>query len=132
MNLFRAAIQPVNFCTSLIVGGAPISVMAMIFTGLASMPRLLMMNPSNFPKSAQTAKRFLQICNQDVGIPGLDDHIIHIALNIPMQLIREAHLDRALIGCSCILEPEGHGFLGICPYGVMNAVLKWSSSLSAI
>jgi hypothetical protein len=49
MNLFRAAIQPVSFCTSLIVAEAPISVMAIIFTGLASIPRLLMMNPSNFP-----------------------------------------------------------------------------------
>jgi hypothetical protein len=49
MNLFRAAIQLVSFCTSLIVAGAPMSVMAVIFIGLASIPRLLMMNPSNFP-----------------------------------------------------------------------------------
>jgi hypothetical protein len=48
MNLFRAAIHPVSFCISLIVVGASMSVMAMIFTGLASIPRLLMMNPSNF------------------------------------------------------------------------------------
>jgi hypothetical protein len=38
MNLFKAAIQPVSFCTSLIVAGAPISVMAKIITGLASIP----------------------------------------------------------------------------------------------
>jgi hypothetical protein len=31
------------------VVGASMSVMAMIFTGLASIPRLLTMNPSNFP-----------------------------------------------------------------------------------
>jgi hypothetical protein len=37
MNLFRAAIQLVSFCTSLIVAEASISVMAEIFTGLASM-----------------------------------------------------------------------------------------------
>jgi hypothetical protein len=49
MNLFRAAIHPVSFCTSLIVAGASMSVMAMIFSGLASIPRLLMMNLSNFP-----------------------------------------------------------------------------------
>jgi hypothetical protein len=48
MNLFRAAIHPVSFCTSLIMAGASISVMAMIFTGLASIPRLLTINPSNF------------------------------------------------------------------------------------
>jgi hypothetical protein len=45
MNLFRAAIQPVSFCTSLIVAGAPILVMAEIFTGGT-------MNPSNFPDGA--------------------------------------------------------------------------------
>jgi hypothetical protein len=48
MNLFRAAMHPVSFCTSLIVAGASISVMAVIFTGLASIHFLLMMNPSNF------------------------------------------------------------------------------------
>jgi hypothetical protein len=49
MNLFRAVIHPVSFCTSLIVAGAPRAVMAEIFKGLASIPRLLTMNPSNFP-----------------------------------------------------------------------------------
>jgi hypothetical protein len=49
MNLFRAAIHPISFYTSLIVAGASISVMAIIFIGLASIPRLLTMNPSNFP-----------------------------------------------------------------------------------
>jgi hypothetical protein len=49
MNLFRAAIQPVSFCTSLSVARASMSVMAEIFTGLASIPRLLTINRSNFP-----------------------------------------------------------------------------------
>jgi hypothetical protein len=31
------------------VAGASMSVMAMIFTGLTSIPQLMMMNPSNFP-----------------------------------------------------------------------------------
>jgi hypothetical protein len=49
MNLFRAAIHPVSFCISLIVARASMSVKAVIFIGLASIPRLLTMNPSNFP-----------------------------------------------------------------------------------
>jgi hypothetical protein len=49
MNLFRAAMHPVSFCTSLTVAGASISVMAVIFIGLASIPQLLTMNPSSFP-----------------------------------------------------------------------------------
>jgi hypothetical protein len=49
MNLFKAAMDPVSFCTSLMQVGAFILVMAEIFSGLASMPRWLMMKPSSFP-----------------------------------------------------------------------------------
>jgi hypothetical protein len=34
MNLFRAAMHPMSFWTSLIVARAPMSVMAVIFSGL--------------------------------------------------------------------------------------------------
>ena len=47
-NLFRAAMQPVSFWASLIVAGASIAMMALIFSGLASIPRWLTMNPSSF------------------------------------------------------------------------------------
>jgi hypothetical protein len=49
MNLFMAAIHPVSFCTSLMQVGALMLVMTKIFSGLASMPRWLMMKPSSFP-----------------------------------------------------------------------------------
>jgi hypothetical protein len=39
MNRFKAAMQPVNFWTSLIVLGASMVVMALIFSGLAYIPR---------------------------------------------------------------------------------------------
>jgi hypothetical protein len=39
----------VSFCTSLMHVGAFMLVMAEIFSGLASMPRWLMMKPSIFP-----------------------------------------------------------------------------------
>jgi hypothetical protein len=32
-----------------------------------------------------------------------------------MQLIGEAHLNCALIGCTCVFQPERHSFVGICP-----------------
>jgi hypothetical protein len=48
MNLFKAVMHPVSFCTSLMQVGAFIFVMAEIFSGLASMPRWLMMKPSSF------------------------------------------------------------------------------------
>jgi hypothetical protein len=49
MNLFKAAMNPVSFWTSLMQVGALILVMAEIFSGLASMPQWLMMKPSSFP-----------------------------------------------------------------------------------
>jgi phage protein U len=49
MNLFKAAMHPVSFWTSLMQVGALILVMAEIFSGLALMPRWLMMKPSSFP-----------------------------------------------------------------------------------
>ena len=50
INRLRAAMQPVSFCTSLMLAGACMFVMADIFSGLASMPRWLMMNPSSLPE----------------------------------------------------------------------------------
>jgi hypothetical protein len=32
-----------------------------------------------------------------------------------MQLISKAHLNGALIGCSCIFQPEAHSFVGVRP-----------------
>jgi hypothetical protein len=32
-----------------------------------------------------------------------------------MQLISKAHLDRALIGRSCVFQPEGRSLVSICP-----------------
>jgi hypothetical protein len=62
----------------------------------------------------QAAEHFFQVCSQVIGIPGLDDHVIHVGFDVPMQLISKAHLDRALIGCSCVFQPEGHSFVSIC------------------
>jgi hypothetical protein len=49
MNLFRAAMHPVSFCMSLMQVGAFMLVLVKIFSGLASMPRWLMMKPSSLP-----------------------------------------------------------------------------------
>ena len=49
MNLLREAKQPVSLCTPLTLRMGPMLEMAVIFSGLASMPRLDMMYPSSFP-----------------------------------------------------------------------------------
>jgi hypothetical protein len=54
MNLFKAAMQPVSFWTSLMQVGAFMLVMVEIFSRLASMLRWLMMKPSSFPDGTLT------------------------------------------------------------------------------
>ena len=49
-NRFKAAMQLVSFWMSLMVAGASMAMMALIFSGLASIPQLLTMNPSSFPE----------------------------------------------------------------------------------
>jgi hypothetical protein len=58
MNLFKAAMHPESFCTSLMQVGAFILVLAEIFSGLASMPRWLMMKPSSFPEGTPNTHLF--------------------------------------------------------------------------
>ena len=47
---FKAAMQPISFWKSLMVAGASMAMIALIFSGLASIPRWLTMNPSSFPE----------------------------------------------------------------------------------
>jgi hypothetical protein len=49
MNQFKAAMQPMSFWMSMIVLGASMAMMALIFSGLASIPQWLTMKPSSFP-----------------------------------------------------------------------------------
>ena len=48
-NLFRAAMHPVSFWTSLIEDGVSMFMMALIFSKFASIPLWLIMKPSSFP-----------------------------------------------------------------------------------
>lgn len=49
INLLSAATRPIKLCTSLCLRGEGMSIKALIFAGLASMPRALTINPKNFP-----------------------------------------------------------------------------------
>ena len=49
MNLFRAAILPVSFCTSLIDCGSSMLQRAAILSGLVSMPLVETRHPRTFP-----------------------------------------------------------------------------------
>jgi hypothetical protein len=58
MNLFKAAMDPVSFWTSLMHVGAFMLVMAKIFSGLASMSCWLMMKLSSLPEGTPKTHLF--------------------------------------------------------------------------
>ena len=74
------------------------AMMALIFSGLASIPRWLMMNPSSFPegtlkalgwvefpaKLSEAVKGLFQVSDELILALGFDDDIINICFNIAM------------------------------------------------
>jgi hypothetical protein len=121
MNLFKAAMHLVSFCTSLMQVAAFILVMAEIFSGLASMPRWLMMKLSSFPEgtpkmhlfgltfqrySRRDAKVSSRSAMRVVGVSGLDDHVVHVGFDVLVELSLETGLDTSLVGSAGVLQPE--------------------------
>jgi hypothetical protein len=78
--------HPVSFYTSLMQVGSFMLVMVEIFSGLASMPRWLMMKPSSFPegmpKMHLLGLSFHWYSRRDahVGVSGLNDHVVHVGV----------------------------------------------------
>jgi hypothetical protein len=119
--------HPVSFCTSLMQVGAFILVMAKIFLGLASMPRWLMMKPSSFPDGtpktlvrvelpavlSQGCESLFKIGDERVRVSGLDNHIIHVSLDVLVELSLETDLDSSLVGSAGVLQPERHGCVAV-------------------
>ena len=75
------------------------AMMALIFSGLASIPRLLMMNPSSFPKGTpkthliglsfqrnfpKAVEGLFQVNNELILGLGFDNNIVNIGFNIAM------------------------------------------------
>jgi hypothetical protein len=72
MNLFRATMHPISFCTSLMHVGAFMLVMVEIFSGLASMPRWLMIKQSSLsdgtPKTHLFGLSFQRYSRKDAKV----------------------------------------------------------------
>jgi hypothetical protein len=99
MNLFKAAMHPVSFCTSLMPAGAFILVMAEIFLGLASMPRWYAEDAVvrvELPAVLlQGCESLFKIGDEHVRVSCLDDHVIHIGFDVLVELSLETALDRS-------------------------------------
>jgi hypothetical protein len=55
---------------------------------------------------AQAIERFLEISDKVIGISSHNDDVIHISLNVAMELIFEAHLDGPLVGSADVFSPK--------------------------
>jgi hypothetical protein len=108
--------------------GAFMLVMAEIFSGLASMPRWLMMKPSSLPDGTpkthlfgfelpsvlpQGCESLFKIGDERVGVSSLDDHVIHVSFDVLVELPLETGLDSSLVGSADVLQPKGHGCVAV-------------------
>jgi hypothetical protein len=75
MNLFKAAMHPVSFWTSLMQVESLMLVTAEIFSGLVSMPRWLMMKPSSLldgtPKTHLFGLSFQRYSHKDAKVSSI-------------------------------------------------------------
>jgi hypothetical protein len=87
MNLFRAAMHPVSFYKYLMHVGAFMLVMEEIFSGLASMPRWLMVKPSSLPdgtpKTHLFGLSFQRYSRKDAKVFKIGDERVGVSCNIP-------------------------------------------------
>ncbi|GKU93502.1 hypothetical protein SLEP1_g7095 [Rubroshorea leprosula] len=98
-NLCRAAILPAKRCTSLIDFGGFISSIALIFSGLTSIPLLETMNPRNLPDS--TPKTHLAGFN-----------LMRCVLRLLNVSANSEHNRHHLLVCGPgVLEPERHHYI---------------------
>jgi hypothetical protein len=56
----------------------------------------------------QSYESLFKIGDERLGISGLDDHVIHVGLDILVELFLETLLDSSFIGGAGILQPERH------------------------
>ena len=122
INRLKAATRPAKRWTSFIHAGLAREVMALIFSGLASMPLLETKKPKSLPAGTpntlgrvkhhlvypEIIKGFPQIIYQGFLLPGLNHNIIHIGMNIAPNLVMKTILHTTLISCLGTLEPKGH------------------------
>jgi hypothetical protein len=80
------------------------------------------MKPSSFPRRyaedtlvrvelplvlPQRCESLFKIRDERVGVSGLDDHVVHISLDV-LVLFIETLLDSSLVGSAGVLQPERH------------------------
>jgi hypothetical protein len=101
INLLKAAMHPINFCTSWRLSGGFILVIADTFSGLETIPRRETIYPSNFHedilnvhfsgftfilKCSHIIKSLCQVKDESIVFLSLYDHVVNIRFNIAPKL----------------------------------------------
>ncbi|KAL0413330.1 UNVERIFIED_CONTAM: hypothetical protein Sradi_1534700 [Sesamum radiatum] len=116
MNRLSAAILPVSHCTSLMLVGGPMSRMALILAGLASIPRWVTTNPRNCPPLTLNAHFPKLSFNRSLlslphgGVPPYFLRAYHPRCLVELKYF----VHQRLVGGSCVFQPEGHGYITEC------------------
>ena len=59
----------------------------------------------------------MEVGNELIIVPGLDDDVINIGLGVTPNLPLESFLDGLQVCSTRVLEAEHHGVVAVCPKG---------------
>jgi len=138
MNLFSEARRPVNFCTSFLVEGGRILLMASIFTGFALMPLSVIMHLRSFPlltpkthfsgfNLSPCLRRVAKVSRRSEmwssRFFALHDNIVNVRRNVSVELGVKYCCDGLVECASCIAKPLRHSYIAIRAEGSSEAGL---------
>jgi hypothetical protein len=129
INLLKAAIHPINFCTSWRLSGSFILVIADNFSGLGSIPWQETIYPSSFPEStpnvhflgfnfilnfSHVVEGLFQVRDKSLIFLSLYDHVDNVHFSIVPNLWMQTLLYTPLVSCTCAFKSEGHSCITKC------------------
>jgi len=102
--------QPIRRCTSMILLGLCISMIAVHFSGFASMPPCVSMKPRNLPRSMSkthfsrlSLRLYCRNAENNVLVAWrFDNHVVDVHFDILAHQVVEYFVHQSLVSCSCI------------------------------
>jgi hypothetical protein len=128
MKRLRATRHPVTLCTPFKSLMGPMLVMAAIFSGLASMPRLETMNPKSMPRGdpedtllgiefyafrLETSECRSKVGKEVGGFPRLDYDVIDVGLDRSANVFAKHVVDAPLVCRTRSPQTERHGNIAV-------------------
>jgi hypothetical protein len=73
--------------------------------------------------ASQVGEGLLEVIEEHAVLLGLHDHIIHISMHIPPNLLLQTPLHGSLVSCSSVLQAKGHGDIAVGSVWVMEVLI---------